>query len=219
MTQEQRERLCMAASDLQEAMRRERGRSINCSVKERLRMRIRAQTAVNNLLEVFESPFACDLIFDSSAPPEEALRVLQARDLLPLLKKRIDGMTEVGLRKQWAGRDGRHDRARITSFETDLARQAVRQAGFCADPPDPLGLAVLRCFLSFTGGKILSESAVRKRIAVDDNRRAGQVALIPRIERLLAALKHIAGDDNRRAGQAGLVRALELVLAEVSGKL
>jgi hypothetical protein len=219
MTPEQRERLCVAASDLQEAMRSKQGRSINCSVKERLRMRLRAQTAVNHLLEAFESPFAYDLTIDSSGPPDEDLKVLQARDLLRLLKKRIDGMTEAGLRKRWAGRDGRTDRASITSFETDLARQAVRQAGFCADPPDLLGLAVLRCFLSFTGGKVLSESAVRKRMAADDNRRAGQAALVPRIERLLAALKRFAVDDNRRAEQAALVRGLELVLAEVSGKL
>ena len=144
-------------------------RSVSWSPKDRLEWLAHAKAAFADLSLALDASFRHDL-FDAAKTKQEEKQVGKFLDLLRVMEQLTDRITEKRIRERWAGADGRYARKVWTSIETDMARVSVRQAGFCVDPPDAVALEVLRRVLSFTSKTPLSISAVRKRIAADDER-------------------------------------------------
>ena len=166
-------------------------RSVSWSLKERLEWFARAKAAFADLGLALDASFRHDL-FGAAKTKREEKQVGKFLDLLRVMARLTGGITEKRIRERWAGADRRYARKVWTGIETDMARISVRQAGFCVDPPDAVALEVLRRVLSFTSKTPLSISAVRKRIAADDERIIAEYERDAEEERIAAGGKLLA---------------------------
>jgi hypothetical protein len=92
---------------------------------------------------------------------------VQFLELLPVVKRYIDKMTADDIRHRWNDDDRRAVNQRRIDYETEAVLDLVQRAGFDVEPPNPKTLELIRCMFAFIGQKMLSLSAVRKRLAVE----------------------------------------------------
>ena len=85
-------------------------------------------------------------------------------ELLPVVKRYIDDMTVDDIRERWDDDDRRAVNQRRIDYETDAVFDLVQKAGFALDEPDRQTLELIRRMFSYTGGKTVGISMVRKRL-------------------------------------------------------
>jgi hypothetical protein len=170
---------------------------VTWSPAERLEHFVQAKAALGGLKLALDATFRREL-FDAAKTKREKAQVGKFIELLPVMTDFVGRITEQRTRKCWAHADRRSARKALNSIETDLVRLAVHHAGFRVYRPDAVGLEVLRGVLSYvTKTSLTTTSAVRKRIAADDERIADE-------ERIAAEMKQGRGE------------ALERFLAEIA---
>jgi hypothetical protein len=85
--------------------------------------------------------------------------------LLPVVKLTIDAMTSDNIHERWSdGSDRRTVNSERLDFEAFAALKLVQKAGFGIDPLEQETVELIRCIFAFTGQKMLSPSAVLKRL-------------------------------------------------------
>ena len=92
-------------------------------------------------------------------------RSMQFLELLPVVKRYIDDMTADDIRERWDDDDRRAVNQRRIDYETDAVFDLVQKVGFALDEPDSQTLELIRRMFSYTGGKTVGISMVRKRLA------------------------------------------------------
>ena len=144
------------------------------NLKERMRDLNLARTALANLTKAFATPFRNDLIEamdETEALPGRITRRAKKRrsvlflELLPVVKRYIDDMTADDIRKHWGDDERRAVNQRRIDYETDAVFNLVQKAGFALDEPGVQTLDLIRRIFSYTGGKTVGISMVRKRLA------------------------------------------------------
>jgi hypothetical protein len=145
------------------------------NLKERMRDLNLARTALTNLTKALATPFRNDLIEamdETVAPPRRIPRRPRKRrsvlflELLPEVKAHIDAMDRASVRERWNdGSDRLSVNLECLDYETDAVFNLVRKAGFTLDEPDKKTLDLIRRIFSYTGGKTVGISMVRKRLA------------------------------------------------------
>ena len=74
-------------------------------------------------------------------------------------------MTVDDIRERWDDDDRRAVNQRRIDYETDAVFDLVQKAGFAVDEPNRQTLELIRRMFSYTGGKTVGISMVRKRLA------------------------------------------------------
>jgi hypothetical protein len=134
-------------------------------LKGRKRNRDRVKRALKTLVDAFDTGFRHDLL--ESTDQDIGRRFL---DLLPLVKRSVDEMTDCHIRERWLGNDGRRMRVSLSAVEIDFVRHYVRMAGLATDPPNSEAREVMRRMLGFIRRKEIGSSAIRKRLKVENTR-------------------------------------------------
>ena len=136
--------------------------------QERRRALDLARTALANLTKAFATPFRNDLIEAMNEARDGVCsdpRSMEFLKLLPMVKRTIDGMTVDDIRERWDDDDRRAVNQRRIDYETDAVFDLVQKAGFALDEPNRQTLELIRRMFSYTGGKTVGISMVRKRLA------------------------------------------------------
>jgi hypothetical protein len=147
------------------------------NLKERMRDLRLARTALANLTRAFATPFRNDLIeameVEVISPrrlSRESRRSAKRRsdlllELLPVVKRYVDDMTVDDVRERWDDDDRRAVNRRRIEYETDAVFDIVQKADFALDEPDGQTLELIRRMFSYTSGRTVGISMVRKRLA------------------------------------------------------
>jgi hypothetical protein len=148
------------------------------NLKERMRDLNLARTALANLTKALATPFCNDLIeamdvelisprrlSRNSRPPAER-HSMQFLQLLPVVKRYVDDMTIDDIRERWNdGSDRRSVNLERRDYETGAVFDLVQKAGFALGEPDGRTVELIRRMFSYTSGKMVGISMVRKRLA------------------------------------------------------
>ena len=78
---------------------------------------------------------------------------VQFLELLPVVKRYIDDMTDDDIRERWNDDDRRSVNSRRLDYETGAVLDLVQRAGFSIDDPDMPTLELIRAMFAYTGGK------------------------------------------------------------------
>ena len=145
------------------------------NLKERMRDLNLARTALANLTKAFSTPFRNDLIEAMETfprrisldriPRTKKRRSVLFLELLPVVKAHIDTMDADDIRERWSDDDRRAVNQRRIDYESDAVFRLVQKAGFDLDEPARQTLELTRRIFSYTGGKDVGVSMVRKRLA------------------------------------------------------
>jgi hypothetical protein len=173
---EQRDMLIRGMSEIRaEVLSYEDLAKFSPNLKDRMRALDLTRTALTNLTKAFATPFRNDLIEvmdETKAPPRRIPRRAKKRrsvlflELLPEVKAHIDAMDRASVQKRWNdGSDRRSVNLECLEYETDAVLDLVQKAGFALDKPDGQTLDLIRRIFSYTGGKTVGISMVRKRMA------------------------------------------------------
>jgi hypothetical protein len=146
----------------------------SANLKQRMRDLNLARTALANLTKAFATPFRNDLIEVMEEPPHSLSLSRRSKpiirksvlflELLPVVKSYIDKMTAADIRERWSGDDRRAVNRRRIDSETDAVFDLVQKAGFALEEPDRPTLELVRRVFSYTTGKTVGISMVRKRL-------------------------------------------------------
>jgi hypothetical protein len=146
------------------------------NLKQRLLARRLAGTALANLTKAFATPFRNDLLeaieveviqprrLGPHPRPRAKRRSVLFLELLPVVKRYVDDMTADSIRECWND-DSRHAvNQRRIDYETDAVFDLAQKAGFALEEPDRQTLDLISCMFSYTSGKTVGTSMVRKRL-------------------------------------------------------